>query len=212
MLVVCEKILVAAHFKLALFQLPYRVLHFLTRLFDFGPIFNWHTQRMKKINWISRCRILWWIFWKKKSLDTRSSPDPENSRGGHQQSYTFFLVFTNLRTLPGNWPIRSRKFNCKREIFFWLSQKEKFLEPIENNPFFVSITGEPVSATISRALFWWSQRFIYFFFFILLQLLIMRSQPASVAWTVTSAAAFYHCWSYTEHSVLWIRCVVYIWY
>ena len=149
---------------------------------------------------------------KKKSLDTRSSPDPENSRGGHQQSYTFFLVFTNLRTLPGNWSIRSRKINSKRVNFFWLSQKETFLEPIENNPFFVSITVEPVSATISRALFWWSQRFTYFFFFILLQLLIMRSQPASVAWTVTSAAAFYHCWSYTEHSVLWIRCVVYIWY
>ena len=29
------------------------------------------------------------------------------------------------------------------------------------------ITGEPVSATISIALFWWSQRFIYFFFILL---------------------------------------------
>ena len=30
----------------------------------------------------------------------------------------------------------------------------------------------------------------------------MRSQPASNAWTVTSAAAFYNSWNYTEHYVL----------
>ena len=37
-------------------------------------------------------------------------------------------------------------------------------------------------------------------------LLLMRSQPDSIAWTVTSGAAFYHGWSYTEHSDLSIRC------
>ena len=43
-------------------------------------------------------------------------------------------------------------------------------------------------------------------------LLIMLSQSASIAWKVTSTAALYHCWSSTEHSDLWIKCIVYIWY
>ena len=42
-------------------------------------------------------------------------------------------------------------------------------------------------------------------------LLIMQSQPAVIAWAVTSTAAFYHCWGYTDHSVLWFRCAVCIW-
>ena len=48
---------------------------------------------------------------------------------------------------------------------------------------------------------------IYIFlllYFTSVLLLIMWSQSASIAWTVTSAAAFYHCWSYKEHSVLYI--------
>ena len=42
--------------------------------------------------------------------------------------------------------------------------------------------------------------------------LIIRRQPASNAWTVTSTTAFYHCWSYTEYSNLWSKCVAYISY
>ena len=53
--------------------------------------------------------------------------------------------------------------------------------------------------------------YIFLLYFVSVSLLIMQSQPASIAWTVTSAVAFYHCWSYA-HSVLWIRGVVYIWY
>ena len=147
---------------------------------------------------------------KKNSLEkinySRSSPDPE-SISSHIISFRFLPISGHF------WKIgrfEAGKLAVTEENFFWLSQKEKFLEPIENNPYFVLITSEPVSATISIALFWWSRRFIYFFL-ILLQLLIMQSQPALIAWTGTSAA-FYHCWSYTEHSVLWIRCVVYIWY
>ena len=37
----------------------------------------------------------------------------------------------------------------------------------------------------------------------------MWSQPSSIAWTVTSKAAFYHFLSYTEHSDLWLD-VLYI--
>ena len=39
---------------------------------------------------------------------------------------------------------------------------------------------------------------------------IMRSQPASIAWTVTSIASFCHCWSYTEHCVFYELDVLYI--
>ena len=38
----------------------------------------------------------------KKIKYSRSLPEPENSRCGHQQPYNFFLVFDNFRTLPGN--------------------------------------------------------------------------------------------------------------
>ena len=53
--------------------------------------------------------------------------------------------------------------------------------------------------------------YIFLLYFQSVSLMIMRSQPASISWTVTSTGAFYHCWSYTDHSVLWIRCVVCIW-
>ena len=39
-------------------------------------------------------------------------------------------------------------------------------------------------------------------------LFIMRSQSASIAGTVTSTASFCYCWSYMDHSVLWIECVI----
>ena len=42
--------------------------------------------------------------------------------------------------------------------------------------------------------------FLEIFYFTSVLLLIMRSQPASIAWTVPSTASFCHCWSYTEHS------------
>ena len=54
--------------------------------------------------------------------------------------------------------------------------------------------------------------YIFLLHFASVSLLIMRMQPALIAWTVTSTATFYHCLSYTDHSVLWIRCVVCIWY
>ena len=60
-----------AHFKLsfsAVFSalVPFFILS--DNFFDFGPIFKCHTQRMEKVNWISRSRTLCWIFWKKKII------------------------------------------------------------------------------------------------------------------------------------------------
>ena len=84
--------------------------------------------------------------------------------------------------------------------FVLIISKGKILEPIKENSYIVNYWWTSVSNSI--ALFWWSRRFIYFFLFVLLQ--FMQSQPASITWTVTSTAAFYDCWSFTEHSDLWI--------
>ena len=46
--------------------------------------------------------------------------------------------------------------------------------------------------------------YIFLLYFTSVLVLIMRSQPASITWTVKSTAAFYHCWSYTEHYDSWI--------
>ena len=74
---------------------------------------------------------------------SRNSPDLENTRCGHQQPYNFFSVFASFcQTLPGNLgkqkSVDSKQKNwlqlVKKNCFFWLSQKESFLEPIEKNP------------------------------------------------------------------------------
>ena len=54
--------------------------------------------------------------------------------------------------------------------------------------------------------------YVFLLYFASVSLLIMRSQPALIAWTVRSTAAFCHCWSHTEYSDLWIGRVVCIWY
>ena len=49
--------------------------------FDFPRIFIWYNQRKKRINWIPRLRILYWIFWEKKIIKkftcSRSLPHPD---------------------------------------------------------------------------------------------------------------------------------------
>ena len=86
---------------------------------------------------------------------------------------------------------------------FWLTQRERFLKPIEEKSLY-RVSNYSTILVITK---------IYIFFllyFTLVLLLIMRSQPASIAWTVISTAAFSHCWSYTEHShLLWIRCDIF---
>ena len=84
-------------------------------------------------------------------------------------------------------------------FLFWLAQKEKFLKPMEKNPYIVNcwcagVSNYNIILVITK---------IYIFlllYFALVLLLIMRSQPASIAWTITSTTAFYHKWSYTEEN------------
>ena len=102
-------------------------------------------KRWKNLNKIPLCRILCWIFWKKdsfkKSEDFRSSLDLESYQCGHPQTYNFFPVFADFRTLPGhtgneNGFIWRKKISCYRGINSRLSQKEWFLEPIKKKYLF----------------------------------------------------------------------------
>ena len=87
---------------------------------------------------------------------------------------------------------------------FWLTQKERFLKPIEKKSLY-RVSNYSTILVITK---------IYIFlllYFTLVLLLIMQSQPTSTAWTVTSTVEFYHhCWSYTEYSyLLWTRCDIF---
>ena len=90
------------------------------------------------------------------------------------------------------------------EKLFCLSQKERFLEPIEKNPYIVNYWWAEVSNYICSTILVITKIYIFLLYFTSVLLLIMRSQPASIAQTLTSTAAFYHCWSYTEYYDLWI--------
>ena len=155
--------------------------------------------------------------------DCRSSPDPENSRCGHQQPYILFFQFLSIsglfRTTQENQDlsIRSRKISCNLgKIFFPIISKGKIFRAVRKNPYIVIITDESLSSNYVYSTILVITK-IYMFlllYFISVLLLIMRSQAASIAiaWTVTSTGAFCHCWSYMKHSDLWITCVVDIWY
>ena len=100
------------------------------------------------------------------------------------------------------WNILEARLAVTGEVFFLIvliDSKGKFLKRIEKN-----VKKYSTILVITK---------IYVFFllyFTSVLLLIMQSQPASIAWTVTSTAGFYHCWSYTEHShLLWIRCDIF---
>ena len=143
---------------------------------------------------------------------SRSLLDTENYRvaiSSHIMSFRFLPISGHFLTTQGNQnqSIGSRKISCSR-----LSQKEKFLEPIEKNSHFVSFTGEPVSAIMSTTLFQWSQRFTYFFF--IFSFVIDNAKPTCLDCVSNNIyRAFNYCWIYIEHSVWWVRCaVVYIWY
>ena len=73
----------------------------------------------------------------------------------HVISSRFLPISRHFRTTQKNQnrSIQSRKIGCNWEFFFRLSQKKRFVEPIEKNPYIVIITGQPLSATMSIALF-----------------------------------------------------------
>ena len=131
------KVSVVAHFKLAFFLALMSFFTFSDNFFDFGPIFKCHTQKMEIINWISRCRTLYWIFCKKNSLKeikySRNSLDLENCWYGHQQpyiiSFRFLQISGHFRITQENQNqlIQRRKISCNwaKKIFLdYLNRKD----------------------------------------------------------------------------------------
>ena len=120
----------------------------LSFLFDFGPIFKCHTQRMEKISCVSRGKILCWIFWK------------EN----HKKKFLEAHQALKILGVAISRKIQSRTVSSTYGGSFD-HLKRKSYKSWSKNPYFVINTGQPVSATKSITLCWWSRRFIYFFLF-----------------------------------------------
>ena len=81
----------------------------------------------------------------KKIKSSRNSPDPGNSQCGHQQPCSLcsaFAYFQALQDNPGRFQV---------ETLVATREKNSFLFRVD--PYFVIITGEPVSAATSIALF-----------------------------------------------------------
>ena len=93
--------------------------------------------------------------------------------------------------------IESRKISCNWEniCFSQLSKKKRLLDRWKK----ILISLITVYSTILVI----TKIYIFLFrYFTSGLLLIMQSQSASIAWTVTSTSALYHCRSYREHSDL----------
>ena len=142
--------------------------------------------------------------------------DPKNSRWCYQRLYNFFSVFLNFGTIADNSGqskllIRSGRISYNWGKKFRLSQTERYLELIEKISCIVNYWLAGVSNYACNPTLVITKICIFPVYVTSVLLLKMRSQPGS-AWTVTSTAPFYHCWSYTEHFHLWISNVVYILY
>ena len=174
-------------------------LHFLTIFFtDFPLIFRCHNQRMEKINWIPRLKTLWWISWEKNLL-TKSNfievwlPDPDFlgvTISSHVIHSRLLLFSRHLWTTQENqnWFIRSRRINCNWGENFWLSQKERFLEPIERSPYIFNYLWPGDSNYVNS-----------------IMLVITKIYISSSLFQIKILTS-------TKNPDLWIRFAVYIWY
>ena len=96
------------------------------------------------------------LFWKKfinKIKYFRSFPDPDflGVTISSRVIYFRFLPFSrHLRTTKENqnWSIWSRRISCNWGEKFRLSQKERFLEPIEKSPYIVNYLWAGISSYV----------------------------------------------------------------
>ena len=123
-------------------------------------------------------------------------------------------ISRHLRTIQENQnrSVQSSKISCNWGENFRLSQNERLLGPIEKSPYIDNYLWAGVGKYGYSIILVIAKIYIFPLLCFTLVLLLKQSQPCSIAWTVTSTAAFCHCWSYMKHSDLWIIFVVYIWY
>ena len=122
--------------------------------FDFGPKFKCYTQMVERINWIS-------IFWKrnhyKNTLEACQTLKILNVVFiSHIISFQFLPISRHFQiTLENqNQSIRCRRVSCNWRIFSRLSQKQRFLEPIEKKYYVVNYWWTCVCNYVSIAPFW----------------------------------------------------------
>ena len=109
---------------------------------------------MGRINWISRCRNLCWIFWK-NSLKKSNIPEAHQTLkildltiSSHIISLQFLPISGHFRATQKNQnrSIRSRKISCNwGKKFYSVISKGKIFRADRKKSFAV-IVGEPVSA------------------------------------------------------------------
>ena len=103
-----------------------------------------HTQRMERMDWISRRGTFCWVIWKKNYAElfekknkhfnqiSRSSLDPKNSCCSHQQSCNFFSflqISGHLQTTQEN---KNRSIRRKRISCNW---GKKFFDDLKGKDF-----------------------------------------------------------------------------
>ena len=146
----------------------------------------------------------------------RSSPDPDflGVTVSIHVIYCRFLPFPrHLRSTQENqnWSFQSKRIRCNWGENVWLSQKDRFLEPVEKSPYIVKYLWAGVSSYVYSIILVITKIYIpsslFHFSF------IIEAKPTFFdRLNSTSTAPFHHCWSYMKHSDLWIRFVAYIWY
>ena len=90
------------------------------------------------------------------------------------------------------------------KVFFRLTQKERFFEPIEKLIYIFNCWWAGVSNCVYSTNLVITKIYTFRLYITSVLLLIMWGQPAWIVWMVTSTAEFSHCWSYIEHADLWV--------
>ena len=143
------------------------------------------------------------LLWLRVRYDSRLCLSLKNCVFGNQMSITCNLEQSDsLISLIRTMRIKMETIKRRSET----SHRNRV--PIHLSSYWWAGVSNYVSNTISVI----TKIYIFLLYFPSVSLLIIRSQPASIAWIAASTAAFYLCWSYTDDYVLWNRCVVYIWY
>ena len=110
---------------------------------------------------------------------SRSCPDPDFldvTFSNHVISFSFLPISRHLQNSgkPKNWLIRSRRISSNWGENFWLSQWERFLEPIEKSPYIVNYLWAVYSIILMI-----TKIFIFtLLYFTSVLLLIIWSQPS----------------------------------
>ena len=103
------------------------------KFFDFGSIFKCHTQRIEKVNWISRSKTLCWIFWKKslKKSNIQEACQTLKTINVAISSHVISFRFPDTSGLLRKTKIASFEAEnlavTEKKMISWLSRKETFL-------------------------------------------------------------------------------------